>query len=41
MHQSYDINYLYKLFGNCGQETINNTDKIYGFKSSGNFETCK
>jgi hypothetical protein len=37
----YDINHLHKLFGHCGQETLNNTDKMYGFKSSGNFETCE
>jgi hypothetical protein len=27
------------LFGHCGQETLNNTVKMYGFKASGNFET--
>jgi hypothetical protein len=39
--RSYDINYLHKLFGHCGQEIINNTVKMYGFKSSGNFDTCE
>jgi hypothetical protein len=39
--RSYDINYLHKLFGHCGQEIINNTIEMYGFKSSGNFDTCE
>jgi hypothetical protein len=36
--RSYDINHLHKVFGNCGQEVLKNTIKIYGFKSSGNFD---
>jgi hypothetical protein len=39
--RNYDINHLHKLFGHCGQEILNNTIKMYGFKSSGNFNTCK
>jgi hypothetical protein len=31
----YDINHLHKLFGHCGQEILNKTIKMYGFKSSG------
>jgi hypothetical protein len=34
----HDINHLHKLFGHCGQETLN---KMYGFKSSSNFDTCE
>jgi hypothetical protein len=30
---------VHKLFGHSGQEKLNNTGKMYGFKSSGNFET--
>jgi hypothetical protein len=37
--RSYDINHLQKAFGHCGQEILNNTIKMYGFKSSGNFDT--
>jgi hypothetical protein len=37
--RSYDINHLHKVFGHCGQGTLNNTIKMYGFKSSGNFDT--
>jgi hypothetical protein len=37
----YDINHLHKLFGHCSQEMINKTIKMYGFKSSGSFDTCK
>jgi hypothetical protein len=37
----YDINHLYKLFGHCGQEILKKTIKMYGFKSSGNFDTCE
>jgi hypothetical protein len=37
----YDINHLHKLFGHCGQEILNKTIKIYGFKSSGSFDTCE
>jgi hypothetical protein len=37
----YDINHLHKLFGHCGQEIRNKTIKMYGFKSSGNFDTCE
>jgi hypothetical protein len=36
-----DINHLHKLFGHCGQEILNSTIKMYGFKSSGNFDTCE
>jgi hypothetical protein len=36
--RTYDINHSHKLFGHCGQETLKNM-KMYGFKSSGNFET--
>jgi hypothetical protein len=39
--RGYDINYLHKLFGHCGQEILNNTFKMYGFKSSGNFDTSE
>jgi hypothetical protein len=35
----YDINHLHKLFGHCGQEILNKTIKMYGFKSSGSFDT--
>jgi hypothetical protein len=38
--RSYDINHLHKLFGHSGQEILNNKMKMYGFKSSGNFDTC-
>jgi hypothetical protein len=38
---SYDLNHLHKVFGNCGQEILNYTIKMYGFKSSGNFDTCE
>jgi hypothetical protein len=34
--RSYDINHLHMLFRHCSQEILNNTDKIYGFKSSSN-----
>jgi hypothetical protein len=37
----YDINHLHKLFGHCGQEILNKTIKMYGVKSSGNFDTCE
>jgi hypothetical protein len=37
--RNYYIDSLYKLFGHCGQETLNNTIEMYGFKSSGNFES--
>jgi hypothetical protein len=37
----YDINHLNKLFGHCGQEILNKTIKMYGFKSSGSFDTCE
>jgi hypothetical protein len=37
----YDIDHLNKLFGHCGQEILNKTMKMYGFKSSGNFDTCE
>jgi hypothetical protein len=35
----YDINHLHKLYGHFGQEILNKTIKIYGFKSSGSFDT--
>jgi hypothetical protein len=37
----YDIDHLHKLFGYCGQEILNNTIKMYGFKSSGSIDTCE
>jgi hypothetical protein len=37
--KSYDINHLHKVFGYGGQEILNNTVKLYGFKSSSNFVT--
>jgi hypothetical protein len=37
--RSYDINHLHKLFGYWGQEILNNTVKMYGFKSLRNFDT--
>jgi hypothetical protein len=39
--RSYDINHLHKIFGHCDQEILNNTIKMYGFKSYGNFDICK
>jgi hypothetical protein len=39
--RSYDINYLHRVLGNCGQEVLNNTIKMYGFKSCGDFDTCE
>jgi hypothetical protein len=39
--RSFDINYLRQLFGHCGQEILNNTIKMYGFNSSGNFNRCE
>jgi hypothetical protein len=39
--RSHDINHLHKVFGHCGQEVLNNTIKMYGFKSSGNFDKCE
>jgi hypothetical protein len=39
--RTYDINHLHKLFGHYCQEALNNTMKMYGFKASGNFETCQ
>jgi hypothetical protein len=39
--RSYDINHFQKKFGHCGQEVLNNTIKMYEFKSSGNFDTCE
>jgi hypothetical protein len=38
---SYDIKHLHKVFGHCGQEILKNTIKMYGFKSSGDFDTCE
>jgi hypothetical protein len=35
------FDHLHKLFVYCGQELLNNTIKMYGFKSSGNFDTCE
>jgi hypothetical protein len=37
----YDINHFHKLFGHCGQKILNKTIKMYGFKSSGSFDTCE
>jgi hypothetical protein len=37
----YDINHLHKLFGHCGREILNKMIKMYGFKSSGSFDTCE
>jgi hypothetical protein len=37
----YDTNHLHKLFEHCGQEILNKTIKMYGFKSSGSFDTCE
>jgi hypothetical protein len=37
----YDINHLHKLFGHYGQEILNKTIKMYGFKSSGSLDTCE
>jgi hypothetical protein len=37
--RSYYINYFHKVFGHCGQEILNNTIKMYGFKSSDDFDT--
>jgi hypothetical protein len=37
----YDINHFHKLFGHCGQEILNKTIKMYGFKSSGSFDKCE
>jgi hypothetical protein len=39
--RSHDINHLHELFGHYGQEILNNTIKMYVFKSSGNFDTCE
>jgi hypothetical protein len=39
--RSFDINCLHKLVEHCGQEILNNTIKMYGFKSSGSFDTCE
>jgi hypothetical protein len=37
--RSYDINHLHKVFGHFGQEILNKTIKMYGIKSSGDFDT--
>jgi hypothetical protein len=37
----YFINNMNKLFGHCGQETIKNTIKMYGVKTSVDFDTCE
>jgi hypothetical protein len=39
--RSYDINYLHKIFGHCGQKILNKTIKMYGYKSSNSFDTCE
>jgi hypothetical protein len=39
--RSYDINHLQKVFGHCGQEVLNITIKMFGFKSSSNVDTCE
>jgi hypothetical protein len=41
IERSFAINHLHKVFGHCDQEILNNTIKMYGFKSSGNFDTCE
>jgi hypothetical protein len=37
--KTLDINYLHKLFGHCGQGTLNKTIKMYGIEPSGVLET--
>jgi hypothetical protein len=37
--RSYDINHLHKIFVHCGQEILKNKIKMYGVKSSSNFDT--
>ena len=37
----YDINQLHKMFGHCGSDILRSTIKLYGFKSSDEFDTCK
>jgi hypothetical protein len=39
--RSFDINHLHKVFGHFVQEVLNNTIKMYGLKSSGNFDRCE
>jgi hypothetical protein len=39
--RNYDINHFHKLFGHCAQEILNNKITMYGFKSSGDFDTCE
>jgi hypothetical protein len=37
----YDINHLHKLFRHFGQEILNKTIRMYGFKSLDSFDTCE
>jgi hypothetical protein len=37
----YSINKVHRMFGHCGQETLKNTVKMYGFKSYTVLETCE
>jgi hypothetical protein len=37
----YSTNNVHRMFGHCGQETLKNTVKMYGFKSSTVLETCQ
>jgi hypothetical protein len=39
--RNFDINHLHKVFGHYGQEVLNNKIKMYGFKSTYNFDTCE
>jgi hypothetical protein len=39
--RTYDIKHLHKLFGYCGQGTLNNMANMYEIKSFGNLETCQ
>jgi hypothetical protein len=39
--KSDDINHLHEFFGHYGQEVLNTTITMYGFKSSGDFDTCE
>jgi hypothetical protein len=36
-----EINYLHRVFGHCGLETLKSTVQMYGLKHSGEFETCE
>jgi hypothetical protein len=39
--RNYDVIYSQKLFGNFGQGMLNNMVEMYGFMSSGSFQTCE